>query len=79
MRFIALQGQGFLTLHGTLHLLPVISAGEQPARDTDHSVCLSGFVKNAWHYSIHSRIRLYGVGLSSGSDVFKAVVLVYLC
>jgi hypothetical protein len=50
MGFIALQGQGFLSQHGPLHLLPVdFSAGKQPVRDTDRSVCVSAFDKNAWH------------------------------
>jgi len=40
-----MQGQGFLSPHGPLHLLPVVfSAGKQPARDTDRSVG-----ENAWH------------------------------
>jgi hypothetical protein len=50
MGFIALQGQGFLSPHGPLHLLPVVfSAGKQPARHTDLYVGVSAFGKNAWH------------------------------
>ena len=50
MGFIALQGQGFLSPHGPLHLLPVVfSAGKHLVRDTDRSVGVSAFDKNAWH------------------------------
>jgi len=50
MGFIALQGKGFLSPHGPLRLLPVVfCAGKQPLRDTDRSVGVSAFGKNAWH------------------------------
>ena len=50
MGFIALQGQGLLSLHGPLHLLPVVfSAGKQSAYDTSRYVGVSAFGKNAWH------------------------------
>jgi len=50
MGFITLQGQGFLSPHGPLHLLLVVfSARKQPARDTDRSVGVGAFFKNAWH------------------------------